>query len=113
MHDQQMEKKVNDNSHFRNGFKHARYAAIKEHLYSDLNGEAVVLSVKSGKYYGLKGAGGVIWRVIETPKTIDEIQISVMNEYEIGEDECLHEIETFLTKLIDEGLIEVLDERSD
>lgn len=102
---------MNDNPHSQNGSQHLRYAAIREHLYSNLNDEAVVLSVKSGKYYGLKGAGVVIWRALETPSTIDEIRSSLMNEYEVEENKCQQEIQTFLAQLIDEGLIEVLDER--
>ncbi len=102
---------MSDNPQFQNGSKHRRYAAIKEHLYSNLNDEAVVLSVKSGKYYGLKGAGVAIWRAIEAPATIDEIRTSVMNDYEVGEEKCMQEIQVFLATLIGEGLIEELDER--
>jgi Coenzyme PQQ synthesis protein D (PqqD) len=87
-----------------------RYTAIKQHLFSDLNNEAVILSIKSGKYYGLNAVGASIWKAIESPLTFAEIQARVMGEYEVAEGTCHREVSAFLQKMTNEGLIEVLDE---
>jgi hypothetical protein len=88
-----------------------RFVAIEEHLYSDLNGEAVILSMKSGKYYGLNGVGRTIWNAIRDPARLAEIQTCVMREYEVDESTCCREVESFLQKMLDEELIEILDEK--
>jgi hypothetical protein len=88
----------------------SRFIAIKDHLYSELMDEAVILSMRNGKYYGLSGVGASIWRALRSPSTFGEIKSSVMDEYEVGEDTCQREVLAFLQKLMDEGLVDVLDE---
>jgi hypothetical protein len=89
-----------------------RYTAIKQHLFSDLNNEAVILSMKSGKYYGLNSVGRSIWQAIKRPLTIGEIQALVMSEYEVDEDTCHREVHQFLQKMTNEGLIDILPDES-
>ncbi len=89
-----------------------RFAAIKEHLYSDLNGEAVILSMKNGKYYGLNEVGKTIWNSIKEPTNLAQIQARVMSEYEVDENVCYGEVLSFLHKMLREELIEIVDEKT-
>ena len=89
------------------------FVAIKEHLYSDLNGEAVILSTKNGKYYGLNEVGRSIWKAIKDPTNLEEIHARVMDEYDVDKETCCHEVTSFLQTMLGEGLIEVLDEKTD
>lgn len=93
-------------------FGNDRIVAIKEHLYSDLNGEAVILSMKNGKYYGLNEVGRTIWNALKTPSYLMDIQACVMREYEVDENTCCREVLSFLRKMHQEGLIEILDEKA-
>ena len=52
----------------------SRYSAIKEHLYSELNGEAVILSLTTGKYYGINAVGVSIWAAVQNPTTFHHNQ---------------------------------------
>ena len=87
-----------------------RYRAIKEHLFSDLTEEAVLLSLKNGKYYGVNHVGAAIWSIIQQPVTLSEIESSLMEQYEVDEETCRTEVETFLENMIREELIDVIDE---
>lgn len=89
-----------------------RYSANKEHLYSDLNGEAVILSLKNGKYYGVNGVGAFIWSSIQEPVTFQDIRSAVMREYDVDEAICQLEVSSFLEKMTEEGLVEVFDEKN-
>jgi hypothetical protein len=89
-----------------------RFVAIKEHLYSDLNGEAVILSLKNGKYYGLNEVGKIIWNSIKEPTNLAQIQARVMSEYEVDENICYSEVLSFLHKMHREELIEILNEKT-
>ncbi len=95
----------------RNAIAHDLFVAIREHLFSDLNGEAVILSLKNGKYYGLNEVGKTIWRAINEPTSLAGIQCKVMCEYNVDEETCRQEVSSFLRKMYEEGLIEVVDER--
>ena len=89
-----------------------RFQANKEHLYSELKDEAVILSMVSGKYYGLNPVGVSIWRSIQEPATLEDIHSAVMAEYEVDENTCRNEVASFLQLMSDEQLVEVLDEKN-
>ena len=88
-----------------------RYKAIKEHLCCELNGEAVILSLKNGKYYGLNPVASRIWELIQTPLSTDEIQNSILLEYDVESEMCEREVSTFLNQMAAEELIVVINEK--
>lgn len=90
--------------------KDYHFKAVKDHLYSDLNGEAVVLSLKNGKYYGLNGVGASIWKTMQTPITFKDIKTAVMQEYEVDDTTCDQEVMSFLQRMTEEELVEILNE---
>ena len=65
-----------------------RFQAITEHLFSMLSEEAVILSLKNGKYYGLNPVGVSIWHAIKEPATQDEIEAVIMQEYDVDRSTC-------------------------
>lgn len=89
-----------------------RFKAVEQHLSSEMKGEAVILSLKNGKYYGVNSVGAHIWKAIQTPNTIQEIQAGVMEEYDVDEVTCRQEVSSFLEKMVDEELVEILDEKA-
>lgn len=88
-----------------------RYQAIKEHLCCELNGEAVLLSLKNGKYYGLNPVASRIWELIQTPLSTNEIQNAILLEYEVEREMCEQEISVFLKQMAAEELIIVTHEK--
>lgn len=85
----------------------ARIVATKEQVSSDLAGEAVILNLKSGVYYGLNAVGSSIWDLIQQPKTVNEIRAALLAEYDVEPDQCDGDLHTILTDLLGAGLIEV------
>lgn len=85
------------------------YRAISEQLSGDLGGEAVVLSLKTGKYYGLNLLGARIWELLREPISLSSIEATIMAEFEVEPDECSDEVNSFIHLLESEGLIERLD----
>lgn len=81
--------------------------ATKEHLSSDLGGEAVILNLKSGTYFSLNTVGTSIWNLIQEPKTIREIQDALLAEYQVEAEQCNHDLLAILQQLEAEGLIEI------
>ena len=86
------------------------FVAIKEHLFSNLNDEAVILSLKNGKYYGLNAVGGSIWGAIQERRTLEQIETIIMSEYDVDSATCRNEVRTFLETMLAEELIETVDD---
>ena len=75
------------------------------YIVSDMDGEKVMLSIQSGKYYNLGQVGGDIWDLIKEPVSIEHIVQSLQSIYEVSQTECEEEVLSFLEKLKEEGLI--------
>jgi len=76
----------------------------------DLAGEAAILDVKSGIYFGLNAVGARIWQMIQEPRTVSEVCKTLVEEYEVEPERCEHDLLTLLQELVTNGLIEVKDE---
>lgn len=76
------------------------------------NEEKAMLNIQSGKYYGLDDIGSRIWELIEKPRTVHELVVELLIEYEVDEKACLQSVLTFLNKLNDEGLIKIVSKTS-
>ena len=83
--------------------------ATSEQASSDLEGEAVILNLKSGAYYGLNAVGASIWNLLQEPRTVSEIRDTLLAEYEVDSEQCDRELLALLQQLEAEGLIEVKD----
>lgn len=86
--------------------------AAKDQLSCELDGEAVILNLQNSVYYGLDPVGARIWRLIQTPRTVNEVRDILLQEYDVEADRCERDLLELLQKLAAEGLIEVNDEAS-
>ena len=84
--------------------------AANDQVSSDLGGEVAILHLKAGMYYGLEAVGARIWNLIQEPRPVEEIRDILVREYEVEPDRCESDLIVLLTRLADEGLIEVKDE---
>jgi Coenzyme PQQ synthesis protein D (PqqD) len=81
--------------------------AAKDQVSCDLAGEAAILNVKTGVYYGLDPVGARIWNLMQDPRAVIEIQTAITNEYDVEPERCASDLVGLLEKLLAEGLIEV------
>lgn len=85
----------------------SRVKAIKEHVSCNLAGEAVILNLQNGIYYGLDPLGAMIWSQIQSPKTFDQVVEIITEEYEVDRDKCTRDLECFLKDLELNGLVNI------
>lgn len=76
-------------------------------ISTTIDGDTVILSVKSGKYSGLNEVGSVVWNVLEKPVALAEIQATVLEQFNVSTERCRPDILTFLKSLAEQNLIEV------
>lgn len=85
--------------------------ATKEQASSDVDGEAVLLNLQSGVYYGLNSVGANIWNLLQEPKRVSEIRDFILAKYQkVEAQQCDRDILALLQEMETEGLIEVKDE---
>jgi len=90
-------------------FDQSVVVAVKDQVSCDLAGEAAILNIKSGVYYGLDPVGARIWSLVQDPKTVAEVRSTIVNEYDVEPERCARDLIDLLEKLLAEGLIEVRD----
>lgn len=79
-----------------------------EHLsVADLGGEAVVLDVNEGRYYGLNEVGARIIDLVRQPRKVEELVGLVGQEYEAHPEELERDVVQFLEELMAHALIRV------
>ena len=52
----------------------------KEQLSCDLLGEAVILNLRTGVYYGLDSIGARIWTLVQEPRRVGELIEIILDE---------------------------------
>lgn len=83
--------------------------AAKDQVSCDLAGEAAILNIKNGVYYGLDPVGARIWNLMQEPRAVADIQNTITSEYDVEPERCALDLFGLLEKLLAEGLIEVKD----
>lgn len=81
--------------------------AAKDQVSCDLAGEAAILNIRNGVYYGLDPVGARIWQLIQQPRSVDEVRETLVGEYEVEPERCAQDLVALLEQLLAEGLIEV------
>ena len=80
--------------------------ASDQQISCDVADEVVLLSVDNGQYYGLNVVGASIWRLIQQPRTLDEVRAALLREYDdVSDDTCTSEVVDFVTNMLALGLI--------
>ena len=84
------------------------FVASPDQISCDLGGEAAILNLKTGVYYGLDPVGARIWELLLTPKTFAQIRDAILSEYDVEPGPCERDLRDLLEKLTAERLVETL-----
>lgn len=80
-------------------------AHAEEVLYRDLDGEAVIVDLKSGTYFGLDPVGTRIWVALEEPGPLRRALEVVLEEFEVTEEVASADILRLAGEMIGKGLL--------
>ncbi len=87
----------------------SRLTRDKKPLSTELGNETVLMSIESGRYYGLEGTAQRIWSLLTTPQSLSDLSIHLAKEYEVSPGQCAEDILPFIEEMISEGLLKVED----
>jgi hypothetical protein len=79
----------------------------KHQVSCELSGEAVILNLQSGVYYGLNRVGARIWNLLQKPITLDGLQTVVLKEFDVDTARCVDDLNVLVQELLRHGLIEI------
>ena len=85
-------------------------AAAPEQIWCDLGGEAALLNLPQGIYYGLDSVGARVWALIQTPTSVRDVRDAIVREYDVEADRCERDLLALFTELAAAGLIVVTDQ---
>lgn len=74
-------------------------------LHRVVDGEAVMLDLETGEYYGLNNVGTHIWGLLEAGAPLTTIYDSVRETFETNGSDVQADVESFLESLQASGLI--------
>ena len=74
-------------------------------MEAELGDELVALDADAGQCFGFNSVAASVWRVLEQPRTFDELRDSLLLEYEVGFEQCSTELHGLLTDMIGRGLV--------
>jgi hypothetical protein len=81
--------------------------AAADQVSCDLEGDAAILNLKTGVYYGLDDIGASVWRMLNEPRRVDDLVDALLGEYEVDREECQRDLIALLGELAVRGLVEI------
>jgi hypothetical protein len=76
-----------------------------EVLTQEVGGETVILDLKSETYFGLDEVGTRIWQLLVEQEDMQTITATMLNEYDVEEDQVEKDIQNLLTQPDKAGLV--------
>ena len=81
-------------------------------LLQDLEGEAVLLNLKNGQYYGLDENSFHMYRTLTSSTSVQAAYEALSQEYEIEPEQLRADLDVFLAHLLENGLLVYADDQS-
>lgn len=82
-------------------------------LLQDLDGDAVLLNLGNGQYYGMDENSYHMYKVLTSSDTFQTAYETLLQDYEIDPGQLKSDLDRFLTHLLENGLIQYADNRSE
>ncbi len=84
-----------------------RVAPAKSVLFRDLDGEAVILELESGTYFGLDEVGTRFWHVLTAHGQLEEALSALHEEFDVGLEPLRRDLCEFVESLLACRLVRV------
>ena len=86
----------------------SRVKIASDMLFREIEGEAVILNLTMGIYFGLGQVGTRIWHLMEQSRRLKDILQSLLKEYGVEESRCREDLFRLIQALHKNGLVEIL-----
>lgn len=76
-------------------------------LFREVDGEAVLLELESGRYFGLDRVGTRMWTLLGVHHRLEPVYESLVEEYEVAADTLRRDLVEFVDRLVANRLLEI------
>jgi hypothetical protein len=87
-------------------------AVISRHpetIATDIDGDVVLMSLVSGRTFGLDQRGGRIWTLLEQPQPLEHLVAELLKVYDTTREQCQEDVAEFLAKLAEVQLVVIAE----
>jgi coenzyme PQQ synthesis protein D (PqqD) len=78
-------------------------------IYETIEGEVILIDLKTGTYYSLRGVGAAIWQGIVAGADDERIVVELRRRYDAAEDQTAAAVQRLIGELERESLIRIHD----
>src|SRR5262245_37917912 len=89
-----------------------RFRPADSAIFRELDGEAIVLHLDTGIYFGLDAVGTLIWRSLARRESVGRIVGGVVGDYDVDEAQARVDVERLIDQLVAKGLVVADDDES-
>jgi len=75
-------------------------------VWRNLQGESVLLDLKSGVYFGLDAVGTRIWTLLQDHSDLQAVLQEMLSEYEVSEETCARDLMNLVSAMAEKGLVQ-------
>ena len=82
--------------------------ATTQQVSAELMDEVVILSLKTGEYYGLDPVGAEIWSFVQQPRKVAEVRDGLLSRYDgVTPEDCTAQVLSLLEEMVKLELLDV------
>lgn len=81
------------------------FERAKSLIEAELGDELLGLNMEDGRCFGFNAGAASVWRLLETPKTVDSLVAALTAEYEVAEGQCRKDVAELLDSMTEISLI--------
>ena len=82
-------------------------------LVQEVNGESVILDLKSEQYFSLNEVGTRAWQILVEDPYMEAVLSALLEEFDIDGETLQKDLSTLLDSLVDAELVKLIDEPVD
>ena len=82
-------------------------------LFQELQGETVLLNIRTGVYLGLDPVGTRIWQLLAEHETLSDVVSAMLGEYDVAEDQCARDVLELVMRMRDQHVVTLVQRHAE
>jgi hypothetical protein len=83
----------------------SRVRILDDVLFQELQGEAVLLNLNTGVYFGLDPVGTRIWQLLQEDGALPTVAEALLREFDVAPEELTRDLLDLVCRMRQEGLL--------
>ncbi len=82
-----------------------RFVHSQSCVANPVGDQVFMMSLEQGKYFAVQAVAKQVWDMLAVPMSIASIAAALTERYDVSQEQCLVDVETFIESLCRTGLI--------